>query len=174
MDSHFAAVQSLDDQIEQLQEELFAEAGAGIEVQRRSFQLRKSLVLLRRVVLPMREVVNSLMRRDIHLLDEEMTHYYQDVYDHVLRAAEWTESLATRHHHPRDPPHDPGQPAQRDHEEADRLGGDHRHPDGGDGLLRPNRPLPRFGQTWGIVFSVVLIAVIAGSLYAMFKRKGWL
>ena len=93
VDSHFAAVQSLDDQIEQLQEDLFAEAGAGIEVQRRSFQLRKSLVLLRRVVLPMREVVNSLMRRDIHLLDEEMTHYYQDVYDHVLRATEWTESL---------------------------------------------------------------------------------
>ena len=50
-------------------------------------------MLLRRVVLPMREVVNSLMRRDIHLLDEEMTHYYQDVYDHVLRATEWTESL---------------------------------------------------------------------------------
>ena len=93
VDSHFAAVQSLDDQIEQLQEDLFAEAGPGIEVQRRSFQLRKSLVLLRRVVLPMREVVNSLMRRDIHLLDEEMPHYYQDVYDHVLRATEWTESL---------------------------------------------------------------------------------
>ena len=36
VDSHFAAVQSLDDQIEQLQEDLFAEAGAGIEVQRRS------------------------------------------------------------------------------------------------------------------------------------------
>src|SRR4029079_6482026 len=93
VDSHFAAAQSLDDQIEQLQEDLFAEAGACIEVQRRSFQLGKSLVVLRRVVLPMREVVNSLMRRDIHLLDEEMTHYYQDVYDHVLRATEWTESL---------------------------------------------------------------------------------
>jgi magnesium transporter len=93
VDSHFAAVRSLDEQIEELQEELFAEAGPGIEVQRRSFQLRKSLVLLRRVVLPMREVVNSLMRRDIHLLDDEMTHYYQDVYDHVLRATEWTESL---------------------------------------------------------------------------------
>jgi len=93
VDGHFTAVQALDDQIEKLQEELFAEAGAGMQVQRRSFELRKSLVLLRRVVLPMREVVNSLMRRDLHLLDEDMTHYYQDVYDHVLRATEWTESL---------------------------------------------------------------------------------
>ncbi len=93
VDGHFAAVQSLDEQIEQLQDQSFAEAGPGIEVQRRSFVLRKSLVVLRRVVLPMREVINSLMRRDIHLLDEEITHYFQDVYDHVLRATEWTESL---------------------------------------------------------------------------------
>ena len=41
----------------------------------------------------MREVVNSLMRRDLHVLDEAMAPYYQDVYDHVLRATEWTESL---------------------------------------------------------------------------------
>jgi len=71
-DSPDLAVQSLDEQIEQLQDQLFADVGPGIEVQRRSFLLRKNLVLLRRVVLPMREVVNSLMRRDIHLLDEEL------------------------------------------------------------------------------------------------------
>ena len=50
-------------------------------------------MLLRRVVLPMREVVNALMRRDLHVVDEQMAPYYQDVYDHVLRATEWTESL---------------------------------------------------------------------------------
>jgi len=62
-------------------------------VQRRSFELRKSLVLLRRVVLPMREVVNTLMRRDLHIVSDDLMPYYQDVYDHVLRAAEWTDSL---------------------------------------------------------------------------------
>jgi magnesium transporter len=62
-------------------------------VQRRSFELRKSLVLLRRVVLPMREVLNTMMRRDLRYVNEDMMPYYQDVYDHVLRAAEWTESL---------------------------------------------------------------------------------
>ena len=175
VDSHFAAVQSLDDQIEQLQEDLFAEAGAGIEVQRRSFQLRKSLVLLRRVVLPMREVVNSLMRRDIHLLDEEMTHYYQDVYDHVLRATEWTESLRdlvttileTRL----------TIQGNRLNEIMKKLTGWAAIiaiPTAVTGFYGQNVPYPGFGQTWGVVSSVVLIAVIAGSLYAMFKRKGWL
>jgi magnesium transporter len=93
VDGHFAAVQALDDTIESLEDQLFDERSKGTEVQRRSFELRKSLVLLRRVVLPMREVVNGLMRRDLHIVDEPMMPYYQDVYDHVLRATEWTESL---------------------------------------------------------------------------------
>src|SRR4029450_6990669 len=35
----------------------------------------------------------SLLRRDLGLVDEAMGPYFQDVYDHVLRATEWTESL---------------------------------------------------------------------------------
>ena len=65
VDTHFDAVESLDDQIEQLEDLLFDDRPHDRSVQRRSFELRKSLVLLRRVVLPMREVVNTLMRRDI-------------------------------------------------------------------------------------------------------------
>src|SRR6476661_5784869 len=80
VDGHFEAVQSLDTEIEALEDLLFADAPRQLEVQRRSFQLRKSLVLLRRLVLPMREVVNAIMRRDLHVLDERMTPYYQDVY----------------------------------------------------------------------------------------------
>lgn len=41
----------------------------------------------------MREVVNTLLRRDLHLVADEMGPYFQDVYDHVLRAMKWTESL---------------------------------------------------------------------------------
>jgi magnesium transporter len=94
VDGHFEAVQSLDDEVEGLEDELFAPASArDLQVQRRSFELRKSLVVLRRVVLPMREVLNTLMRRDIRHVDEDLMPYYQDVYDHVLRATEWTESL---------------------------------------------------------------------------------
>jgi magnesium transporter len=50
-------------------------------------------VLLRRVVIPMREVVNAVMRRDLHIVGEDLVPYYQDIYDHVLRAAEWTDGL---------------------------------------------------------------------------------
>lgn len=93
VDSHFVVVQDLDDAVEELEAVLFGEQGAGDVVQRQTFALRKSLVQLRRVVLPMREVVNALLRRDFGLIDDAMAPYYQDVYDHVLRAAEWTDSL---------------------------------------------------------------------------------
>jgi len=94
VDGHFETVQSLDDEVEGLEDDLFSPAAAkDLQVQKRSFELRKSLVLLRRVVLPMREVLNTIIRRDLHHVDEEMMPYYQDVYDHVLRATEWTESL---------------------------------------------------------------------------------
>lgn len=94
VDGHFETVQSLDDAVEGLEDELFSPSSAqDIQVQRRSFEFRKSLVLLRRIVLPMREVLNTVMRRDLHHVDDELMPYYQDVYDHVLRATEWTESL---------------------------------------------------------------------------------
>ena len=94
VDGHFEAVQALDDAVEGLEDDLFAPPTAGhLHVQRRSFELRKSLVLLRRVVLPMREVLNTMMRRDLQHVDDELLPYYHDVYDHVLRATEWTESL---------------------------------------------------------------------------------
>jgi magnesium transporter len=94
VDGHFEAVQSLDDAVEGLEDDLFAPPTAKhLHVQRRSFELRKSLVLLRRVVLPMRELLNTVMRRDLRHVNEDLMPYFQDVYDHVLRAAEWTESL---------------------------------------------------------------------------------
>jgi magnesium transporter len=93
VDGHFDTVQSLDTEIEELEDLLFDDRFRGPEVQRRSFQLRKSLVMLRRVVLPTREVLNALMRRESVFVDDVLMPYYQDVYDHVLRAADWTDSL---------------------------------------------------------------------------------
>jgi hypothetical protein len=60
VDGHFDAVQSLDDGIESLEDELFDEDGPKRGLQRRTFRYRKDLVELRRVVLPMREVVSAI------------------------------------------------------------------------------------------------------------------
>src|SRR6185437_13735070 len=95
VDGYFETVESLDDQIEGLEDVLFEDnPRTAKELQRRTFALRKALVQARRAVLPMREVVNTVMRRATdNERNAELGPYYQDLYDHVLRAAEWTESL---------------------------------------------------------------------------------
>lgn len=94
VDGHFDAVQELDGYIDTLEESLFDDHSPDHDLQRRTFDLRKNLVRLRRVVLPMREVLNTLLRRDDLVgCSPAMQPFLQDVYDHVLRATEWTESL---------------------------------------------------------------------------------
>jgi magnesium transporter len=93
VDGQFEAVQSLDDCMEELEDQLFDDVPRGLWVQRRSFQLRKSLVRLRRIVIPMSEVVGELMRHDLRIVGDDLMPYYQGVYDQALRAAEWTDSL---------------------------------------------------------------------------------
>ncbi len=94
VDGHFTAVQCLDDAVESIEDDLFADASPQSGLQRRTFRLRKDLVELRRVVLPMREVVSAIQHRRLDAKTApELDPLYADLYDHVLRASEWTESL---------------------------------------------------------------------------------
>jgi magnesium transporter len=94
VDGHFEAVQELDDAIESLEDELFDNDGPRRGLQRRTYRMRKDLVQLRRVVLPMREVVSTIQHRRLDSrTSPELDPLYADLYDHVLRASEWTESL---------------------------------------------------------------------------------
>lgn len=94
VDGQFDTIQQLDDAIESLEDRLFDDRSQTRQLQRDTYRLRKELVELRRVVLPMREVVNTLMRRSAPGANAgELEGWYSDLYDHVIRAAEWTESL---------------------------------------------------------------------------------
>jgi magnesium transporter len=175
VDGHFDAVESLDDQIEQLEDLLFDDRPHDQSVQRRSFELRKSLVQLRRVVLPMREVVNTLMRRDIGLVSDELLPYYQDVYDHVLRATEWTESL-------RDLVNTiletnltiQGNRLNIITKKVTSWAAIIAVPTAITGFYGQNLPYPGFAHQSGFIASSLLIAVLSGALYLTFKRKDWL
>jgi magnesium transporter len=176
VDGHFAVVQALDDAIEGLEDQLFADSPQrDREVQRRSFELRKSLVLLRRVVLPMREVVNALMRRDLRVVSEPLHPYYQDIYDHVLRATEWTESLRDL--------------VATILETNLTIQGNRLNiitkkvtswaaiiavPTLVTGAYGMNVPYPGFGRESGVLTAFGIMVVFAGVLYVVFKRNDWL
>jgi magnesium transporter len=175
VDGHFAAVQSLDDSVESLEDQLFSEAPQDRAVQRRTFELRKSLVLLRRVVLPMREVVNTLMRRDLHVVSESMHPYYQDVYDHVLRVTEWTESL-------RDLANSiletnltiQGNRMNTISKKVTSWAAIVAVPTLITGFYGMNVPYPGFSRQSGLEVAVSIMVVAAVLLYVLFRRKDWL
>lgn len=58
----------------------------------RIFALKHKLVDFRRVAGSMREVVNSLMRREKGLLGDDLDVYFRDIYDHVIRTVDLIES----------------------------------------------------------------------------------
>ncbi len=176
VDSHFAAVTFLDEAVEKAEDILFDNQRAHIEgVQRKTFELRKSLVQLRRVTLPMREVLNTLLRQDLGVVTDPMQPYYHDIYDHVLRATEWTESL-------------------RDlvttivetnlSQQSNRMNLIMKKvtswaaiiavPTAITGFFGQNLPYPGFGKMSGLWFSSGSIVVLAAVLYGVFKYKDWL
>lgn len=92
VDQHFDVIQALDDESEALEDVLLAQNTTDDTFIFRVYALRKQLVELRRVVVPMRDVV-SIIQRSSQSTGTEMSPWWGDLYDHVLRAAEWTESL---------------------------------------------------------------------------------
>ena len=89
VDGYFVASEKSEDDLEELEERIFAEElGDEPSVQQELLSIRRQLVLFRRAVVPLREVVASLLRGDVKWIDEHTRTYLQDVYDHVLRAVD--------------------------------------------------------------------------------------
>jgi magnesium transporter len=176
VDGHFDTVQQLDDKIDGLEDLLFGPAKVSASVQRRSYELRKSLVQVRRVVLPTREVLNALMRRESGLVDEALIPYYQDVYDHVLRAADSTDSL-------RDLVSTilethltiQGNRANEIMKKVTSWAAIAAVPAVVTGYYGMNvLTFPRAGTNAGGYVAIGLMAVVVSSLYMMFRRWDWL
>ncbi|HEY7484503.1 MAG TPA: magnesium transporter CorA family protein [Streptosporangiaceae bacterium] len=175
VDQHFVAVQALDTEIEGLEDVLFEERVGDLSLQRHSFQLRKSLVLLRKVVLPMREVVNTLLRRDLHIVPDAMTPFFQDVYDHALRAGEWTDSLrdlVTTILETRIAIQ--GNRLNQVMKKLTAWAAIIAVPTAVTGFYGQNVPYPGSQHQWGFVVSTVLWVGGAAVLYVVFRIRDWL
>lgn len=176
VDGHFEAVEALDDAIDGLEDELFDERGPRRGLQRRTFQLRKDLVELRRVVLPTREVVSTIQHRRLDSRTApELDPLYSDLYDHVLRASEWTESLrdmvATVFET------NLSLQDARLNTVMKKLTGWAAIiavPTAVTGFYGQNVTYPGIDTVAGFITSTVLIAVLVVLLYVMFKRRDWL
>ncbi len=93
VDGYFETVQAFDDYYDEVSEGIFSEEPLDPQQQREWFGMRRALVQFHRMVVPMREAVSSLMRREQTAVAESLYPYFQDVYDHILRVSESTDAL---------------------------------------------------------------------------------
>ncbi|MBW8481655.1 magnesium transporter CorA family protein [Actinomadura parmotrematis] len=175
VDAQLDAAQKLDDEADELEELIFDESFPVRRIQQRSFRLRKNLAALRRVTLPMREILNTLLRRDLGLVTKELTPYYQDVYDHTLRVAEWTDGLRDLVANLLD---------TRIALQGNRMNEVMKKvtswaaiiavPTAVTGFYGQNVPYPGYSAHSGFVVSSVVIVLLSVGLYLVFKKRDWL
>jgi magnesium transporter len=88
---YMPVVEEMDAAIDHIEDRVFDDpARALLE---RIFSLKRALLHLRRVVAPQREVLNKLARGDYAVIDVEDRVFFRDVYDHLVRLHDITESL---------------------------------------------------------------------------------
>lgn len=173
-DSHLDTAQSLDDELDSLEAQLFESPNDPVPY-RRAGQLRRSLSTLRRVALPMREIVSGLLAVREHLIDDALIPYYKDVLDHVVHAAQWTDSLrdvasTIRESHLNAQGNQLNQVMKKVTGWAAVIA----VPTAITGFYGQNVPYPGSQQTWGFWTSTAAICAMSIGLYTSFKRRDWL
>ncbi len=90
IDQGFPVLERFGDALEALEEEVLTQPDRG--TLSRIHELRRELVLLRKVLWPQREVVNVLLRDDVGMIARETHLYLRDCYDHAVQIIDLIET----------------------------------------------------------------------------------
>lgn len=175
VDGYFTAVEIFDDYYDDVMDGIFAERPMEPDAQRVWFEARRALLRFHRLVSPLREAVNSLMRSEQGIIADRMYPYYQDIYDHILRVGESTDSLRE---------------LASTVVEANLSLRDYRQnqimkkvtswaaiiavPTLVTGFYGMNVPYPGNGAPTGAVWSIGLMVASSLALYGLFRVRDWL
>lgn len=91
VDNYFLILEKVDEKLENLEDELFADANT--KTLQKIQQAKREITLLRKSVWPMREVVSNFRRIESPLIQDSTKIYIQDVYDHTIQAIDTIESF---------------------------------------------------------------------------------
>ncbi len=86
VDGYFPVLDNIAERADTLEETIILQGQPALQAE--ILQLRRDLLLIRRIAGPERDVMNVLVRRDPPLFDRDEIVYFQDVYDHLLRVTD--------------------------------------------------------------------------------------
>lgn len=86
VDLIFPVMEAFTTALDDLEDQIFEAPSK--KLMQRIFELKRTLVTVRKVMSPQRDVVGMLSRRGIAAVSEKTTLYFRDVYDHLVRIYE--------------------------------------------------------------------------------------
>jgi magnesium transporter len=91
VDDYLPLLDVLSERVDDLEDQIFGEFQP--EAIQDIFRIKKQLLYLRRSVTPLRDVFNTLLRREQPIFARETHVYFQDVFDHLIRVADTIDTL---------------------------------------------------------------------------------
>ena len=86
VDNYFIVLEILSEKIENIEDKLVKDPEQG--TLKEIYELKKTIIDLRKFVWPLRELVNTLQREESKLISESLQIYIRDIYDHIFRITE--------------------------------------------------------------------------------------
>jgi magnesium transporter len=94
VDNYLPEIERLDQQMNELEDE--AILGVSGNMMRQILGLKRDVASLRRVVIPQRDAVGRLARREFPQISDEMAYRFRDVFDHLVRLSDETTMFQDR------------------------------------------------------------------------------
>jgi magnesium transporter len=91
VDEYMPLLDNLSDKIDDLEDYIFTDSNP--EALEEIFRIKKQLLFLRKSITPLRDVFNTLLRREQPIFSRETTVYFQDVFDHLIRVTDTIDTL---------------------------------------------------------------------------------
>ena len=90
VDNFYVVMEKIGDKMETLEEDIMRNASKRSLVKINI--LRKEMIVLKRNIAPVREIINGILRSENELIEEKTEKYFKDVYDHVIQANDLSEN----------------------------------------------------------------------------------
>ncbi|MDD5457987.1 MAG: magnesium/cobalt transporter CorA [Phycisphaerae bacterium] len=91
VDNYFAILERLGENIETVEEQIVKAADDNI--QRRIYLLKRELIMLRKSVWPLREVINSMQKNESKMITKTTNLFLRDLYDHTIQTIDTIETM---------------------------------------------------------------------------------
>jgi len=91
VDNYFLVLEQVADSIEAMEEELMRTPSQRTLAE--IYRLKRELIFIHKAIWPLREVINSMIRRESPLIKESTLIYLRDLYDHTIQVIETVETL---------------------------------------------------------------------------------